>query len=101
MTARGKKTAVYSPKVDVYSYGIILWEFLELSAPWSHASKYKFPTQIYDAVERGERPPIAATEASAPGGFVALLKRCWDQDPIKRPVFDKIKDDLDQIMKVK
>jgi serine/threonine protein kinase len=34
MESRGVKSTLYSQSVDVYSFGIILWETMELRAPW-------------------------------------------------------------------
>lgn len=89
---RGEKMSRYDLKVDVYSFGIILWETLELSQPWTHGGKrfQKGPikTKIMNAVESGERPPISEKNASsAPTGYVELMRRCWQTDATKRPAF--------------
>lgn len=91
----GEKKLHYDNKIDVYSFGIIMWECLALSQPWTHDGT-RFETgpinaKIMNAVEAGERPPIRPEQAAlAPSGFVDLMKRCWDSDPIARPRFLKI-----------
>eukprot|EP00939_MAST-03C_sp_MAST-3C-sp1_P004373 g4373.t1 len=87
---RGEKRLKYDKKVDVYSFGIILWETIALRAPWSGERFKKGPVRakIMTAVENGERPPIpVANEEDAPRGLVSLTKRCWDCSSESRPRF--------------
>lgn len=87
---RGEKMLHYDKKIDVYSFGIILWEALELSQPWTHdGTRFQrgpLNSKIMNAVEAGERPPIS-NEDEAPKGYVSLVKACWDGDPKRRPNF--------------
>ena len=48
-------------------------------------------------MREGERPALPADAAALPGGtfpglpaYVALLQRCWAQEPQARPSFDDI-----------
>lgn len=68
----------YSPKVDIYSYGIILWEMLTKEVPYSNLKDY----EIYPHVINGNRPTIPT---SCPHGLEKLIKSCWESDPSKRP----------------
>merc|ERR1711871_845215 len=43
----------YNKKVDVYSFGIVLWELQHRALPYSHLKK---PVEIFRAVVSGERP---------------------------------------------
>ena len=82
----------YSQKVDVYSFGLMLWAGLALQTPWS---KKGFVYKIKRAVLRGERPSVAQTwSRDAPDGYVPLMRKCWAQDPIERPAFNDIYDRL-------
>lgn len=58
-----------------------------------------FPLQIIKVVSKGGRLPIP-DQPSLPGGdtkefsglhtYIALLQRCWTQDPANRPTFAEI-----------
>ena len=85
----------YDSAVDQFSFGCVMYETLELRPPWSHDRKFKFSFEIFDAVLGNERPPI--TESS-PSAYVSLMKQCWDEDPKKRPLFSKIKQQIAKLL---
>ena len=73
--------SLVSPKTDIYSLGILLWEMLERKRPWMG----KIATEVKVLVTTGQRleftgHPIAATEP-----LKSLIKRCWDGDTKRRP----------------
>jgi len=75
----------YDNSVDVYAFGIVLWELLTMQKPYSNVKGWDVPK----LVERGERPPVP------PAGewddwVIKLMKKCWHQKPAKRPSFDTI-----------
>merc|ERR1719231_2071246 len=58
--------ADYSKKVDVYAYGVTLWEMAAHKAPWSDAGS----SEVYERVVGGERPRMAEGAAAAmPAGY--------------------------------
>lgn len=74
----------YTSKVDVYSYGMLLWEMLTGASPY----KGKTGCQIAIAVtQKQERP---AFPKDTPRDLAALISACWQQNPAKRPTFKKI-----------
>ncbi len=74
----------YNEKVDVYAFGVLLWELLSNGAvPFS---EYIFDSQVEDAVLRGERPTIPP-ECKCPLGMRSLIESCWNQIPSLRPTF--------------
>ena len=88
-------TARYSVKVDVYSFGIVLWELWERKRPYEDlASRF----DIMDAIRSGKRPPIGD---ACPPALRSLIQRCWQGDPTRRPMFQYIvrylKDELARV----
>eukprot|EP01132_Coremiostelium_polycephalum_P006175 gene6175-7689_t len=78
------KGSLYSEKCDVYSFGIILWEMLTRSLPYSDIS---FNCEIEERVLQGMRPPIPD---ACDRNYARLMECCWDPIPEKRPYFDSI-----------
>ena len=73
----------YSP--DAYAFGILAWEVLTLRPPWAGCV---MANQIWLRVRQGERPEVTeADEASAPVGYVELVRELWAQNPVERPTF--------------
>lgn len=90
-----KKVVKFSKKVDVYSFGILMWEALELDVPWKDI---KFTFKVAKLVCEGKRPKISTGRGchddmrgvSEPNGYVNLMKRCWETNASDRPDFEFI-----------
>lgn len=111
------KEEEFDHRIDIYSFGIILWELWTCEEPFSEF--YDFDTFV-DAVHvRGLRPPIGSqlfgiptSEGSSsstpddvdlkktcPAKLVDLIKSCWHSTPSKRPSdFESILHSLDEII---
>ena len=74
----------YSIKVDVYSFGMVLWELWERKRPFEELTS-KF--DIIDYIRTGRRPAIGE---SCPPAFRSLIQRCWQDLPARRPTFQYI-----------
>ncbi|XP_073922809.1 ankyrin repeat and protein kinase domain-containing protein 1 isoform X3 [Castor canadensis] len=74
------------PKYDVYSFGIVIWELLTQKKPYAGLDMMA----IIIRVAAGLRPTLQPVSEEWPGEtqqMVDLMRRCWDQDPKKRPCF--------------
>ena len=74
----------YTNKVDVYAYGMLLWEILVGAYPF----KGKTAVQIaYSVCKKKDRPKIPNR---TPEGLKFLIQQCWAQNPEDRPTFHQI-----------
>jgi serine/threonine protein kinase len=91
-------TARYSVKVDVYSFGMVLWELSEKRRPFDNLTS-RF--DIMDAVREGLRPDI---NSNCPPAYRSLIERCWESEPSRRPMFKYIvrylKEELAQVKRM-
>lgn len=76
----------YTQSSDIYSFGIIAYEILTCLPP--------FAGQSHDAnlalkICQGERPQFPE-QVKYPQILIDLIKRCWDNEPSKRPVAREI-----------
>ena len=67
----------------MYAFGVLLNEMVGKEVPFSGMSVY----EIRSAVAGGGRPSITL---SCPKVLSDISKVCWDQDPVKRPSFEKL-----------
>ncbi|OHS99985.1 hypothetical protein TRFO_33445 [Tritrichomonas foetus] len=72
----------YNEKVDVYSYGMILYEMTTGKVPYCDVPSNQLLTQIRD----GKKPSLK----KAPKTIKSLIEECWSNDPQSRPSFDTI-----------
>ncbi|GBB94862.1 hypothetical protein RclHR1_02430003 [Rhizophagus clarus] len=80
---RGKP---YTTAADIYSFGIIMWEMTS-GVQAFHNIPHDLDLSL-DICE-GTRPEII--EGTMPE-YVELMKRCWDNDPKKRPTANELND---------
>lgn len=81
----------YNHKVDVYSYGMILWEMLTGDIPFNGFTQMEVALAV---VTEKVRPKIPL---NCPKNLARLIRTCWDDDPSKRPEFKRIVDVLESL----
>jgi serine/threonine protein kinase len=80
---RGKS---YIPASDIYSFSMIMWEFTSGVSPFNDRA-HDF--QLSLSICKGERPEIIE---NTPQCYVDLMKKCWNEDPLKRPTSKEVSD---------
>ncbi|PKC06246.1 kinase-like protein [Rhizophagus irregularis] len=70
---------------DIYSFSIIMWEFTSGVLPFNDR-EYDF--QLNLSICEGERPEIIE---NTPQCYTDLMKRCWNEDPLKRPSASEVR----------
>nr|QJS39786.1 receptor-interacting serine/threonine-protein kinase 2 [Petromyzon marinus] len=89
-----------SIKYDVYSYAILSWEVLTRQRSFEDAVD---STQVIFSVFRGNRPSTSestlplSTPHRAP--LLALVQRCWAQDPEQRPSFHECSTEMEKLLR--
>ncbi|XP_073313693.1 serine/threonine/tyrosine-protein kinase HT1-like [Primulina huaijiensis] len=74
----------YGQKIDVYGFGLILWEFVAGTVPYEDMT----PIQAaFAVVNKNLRPTIPL---GCPPTMKALIELCWSLQPDKRPEFWQI-----------
>ncbi|CAI5740345.1 unnamed protein product [Peronospora farinosa] len=78
-------TSEYSVKIDVYSFGIICWQLYTCAVPYADIPGSVLA--VAEAVLSGVRPAIPR---ECPRLFTKIMRRCWHNDPLRRPSFEDI-----------
>ncbi|KAH7683665.1 Non-specific serine/threonine protein kinase protein [Dioscorea alata] len=73
-----------SEKVDVFSFGIVMWEILTGEEPYANMH---YGAIIGGIVNNTLRPPLPA---SCDPEWRRLMEQCWAPDPVQRPSFTQI-----------
>ncbi|GAB4821003.1 hypothetical protein N2152v2_008049 [Parachlorella kessleri] len=82
-------------KSDVYSFGIVLWELLTWDVPFAEFPHFQLIKHVAASGRpalppRQDLPGSDAGELGGLDGYIALMQRCWAQDPEERPSFQEV-----------
>ena len=94
----------YTRAVDVYSFGMVLWELATRKTPWQDdiedsEVETSFFNGINHALQTGRRPTVPDDLSVQHGAFVAVIHQCWAGDPVKRPSFTDVVCELAAFMR--
>ena len=83
----------YDQSVDVYSFGVLLWELCSMEVAFEG---YSTQTHMHRVVKGGDRPRLPF-RWSRP--LKSLVRNCWSHDAKKRPSMSEVVQQLEKIVK--
>eukprot|EP00927_Polykrikos_kofoidii_P039463 TRINITY_DN33845_c0_g1_i1.p2 TRINITY_DN33845_c0_g1~~TRINITY_DN33845_c0_g1_i1.p2 ORF type:complete len:306 (+),score=51.34 TRINITY_DN33845_c0_g1_i1:126-1043(+) len=79
--------ARYNEKIDVYSFGMVLYEIFCRAIPFDNVE----PHQVRSLVMNGQLPDLELVPRDCPRSLLkAFIGMCWDKDPNARPSFGEV-----------
>jgi hypothetical protein len=82
----------YTNKVDVYSYGLLMWAIYTGIEPFQGYEHF----QLSQYISEGGRPEIPK---ECPHSFASLMSKCWAQRAEERPSMQQVAKELETVGK--
>lgn len=90
------KNCTYDKSVDVYSFGVLLWELCSLEKPFAGYCSKKHMIHV---IIGGERPKMDHAHTNFwPTALQSMIRDCWSWRPEDRPSFDAIQTTLKEVV---
>ncbi|CAB3362879.1 Hypothetical predicted protein [Cloeon dipterum] len=84
---------VFSTESDVWSFGVVMWEFFTLArTPYPGIPLDEFFLQRLIDGYRMEKPPFSTSE------LYRIMRKCWEHSSSKRPGFNELINNIGQIL---
>lgn len=77
----------YSNSIDIYSFGIVLWEIGSRLTPYENIDNQ---FELRERVIAGMRPQQKDIPIEFSTQYVQLMVECWQANPQARPTFDTV-----------
>lgn len=78
----------YSYKIDVFAYSFIVYEIITGKKP---LEGYDNVFKLTDDLIKGKRPDLSFVKSDE---MKIFLEKCWSEDPLKRPTFSEIVEEM-------
>ena len=82
---KGSSIVPYSQSIDVYSFGILLWQLLSGKTPF-----YELDNDIKNQIISGYRPSVDDLPSDISEEIIPMIESCWNSNPKERIGFEKI-----------
>ena len=86
----------YGKEVDVYSFGMLLWEICALEKPFDSIQSVDV---FHDLVVLSGKRPSLHFDPCWTNSLKNLMVRCWSTDPLDRPTMNQVKSMLCDVLR--
>lgn len=93
-SSRNARRDIYY-KIDVFAFAMSLYELLSRKLPWDNEANHEDVIKQLKAKERPKFTPDVATSKNELMHYLrSVVERCWEEDPMQRPSFETILNEI-------